>query len=338
MNDSFQIIPFEAKDGFPLNLWRYENSSRTRGPVLLVHGAGVRANIFNAPTEKNIIHALAEDGYDVWLENWRASIDLEPNEWDLDIVAENDHPAAVEKILAETGKKELKAIIHCQGSTSFMISVAKGLVPQVTTIVSNAVSLHPVVPKWSVFKLRFLVPVVNALFDYLNPQWGLEAPSLKTKFLRKVVKWTHPEDDTMVGKFVSFTYGSGFPALWLLENLNEETKQWIQHEFAEVPLSFFKHIRDCVNIGVLRPNDRKTSKTYLDGNFKPKARIALFGGRQNLCFLPDSQQNTFEYLERVDPGVHKLYILENYSHLDVFFGKNSHRDVFPLMLAELNKS
>jgi hypothetical protein len=91
-------------------------------------------------------------------------------------------------------------------------------------------------------------------------------------------------------------------------------------------------------MGVLKPNKKTSGETYLDGNFKPKARITLFGGRQNLCFLPESQQNTFEYLERVDPGVHKLYILENYSHLDVFFGKNSHRDVFPLMLAELNKS
>lgn len=338
MIERFDIIDFHARDGFPLNLWRSTGSSRAKGPVLLVHGAGVRANIFNAPTEKNIIQALAEEGYDVWLENWRASIDLSPNEWDLDIVAENDHPAAVEKILEITGEKELKAIVHCQGSTSFMISVAKGLVPQVTTIVSNAVSYHPVVPKWSIFKLRFLVPVVGAVFDYLNPQWGLEAPDLKTKFLRKVVKWTHPENDTLVGKFVSFTYGSGFPALWLLQNLNEETKLWIQKEFAEVPLSFFKHIKGCVNEGVLKPNNKRNHKTYLDGNFKPQARIALFAGRENLCFLPDSQQNTFGYLEKVDPGVHSLYILENYSHLDIFFGKNSHRDVFPLMLKELDKT
>lgn len=339
MMDKFEIIDFNALDGFPLNLWHFKsNTTPTKGPVLLVHGAGVRANIFNAPTDKNIIQCLAEDGYDVWLENWRASIDLEPNEWDLDVVAKNDHPAAVKKIVELTGYKEIKAIIHCQGSTSFMISVSLGLVPEVKTIISNAVSLHPVVPKWSVFKLKFLVPIVDALFDYLNPQWGKEAPNFKTKMLRKLVKVTHPEDDTMVGKFVSFTYGSGFPALWLLKNLNEETKEWIQHEFAEVPLSFFKHIRTCINKGVLVPNNKRNGTSYAPQEFKTDARIALFGGIKNLCFLPESQQNTFEYLERLEPGIHRLYLLEEYSHLDVFFGKNSHIDVFPLMIAELNKT
>lgn len=339
MKDKFDIIDFKALDGFPLNLWHFKSETPpSKGPVLLVHGAGVRANIFNAPTEKNIIQVLSEDGYDVWLENWRASIDLEPNEWDLDIVARNDHPAAVKKIVELTGYQEIKAIIHCQGSTSFMISVSLGLVPQVKTIISNAVSLHPVVPKWSIFKLKFLVPIVKTMFDYINPQWGLEAPNFKTKMLKKLVKVTHPEKDTMVGKFVSFTYGSGFPALWLLKNLNKETMEWIQYEFAEVPLSFFKHIRSCINNGVLVPKNKNKSISYAPDDFKTDARIVLFSGVKNLCFLPESQKNTFEYLERLDPGVHRLYLLEEYSHLDVFFGKNSHIDVFPLMVDELNKS
>lgn len=337
MEDQFDIVEFKALDGFRCNLWHYKKSGDSKGPVLLVHGAGVRANIFNAPTDTNIIQALAEAGYDVWLENWRASIDLQPNEWNLDIVAENDHPAAVRKIVEMTGKKEIKAIIHCQGSTSFMISYVKGLLPEVKTIISNAVSLHPVVPNFSIFKINFLVPIVSLMFDYLNPQWGLEAPDFKTKMLRKLVKVTHPENDTMVGKFVSFTYGSGFPALWLLENLNEETKNWIQQEFANVPLTFFKHIQKCIRKGVLIPINGQNGQSYAPENFRPEARIVLFGGMKNLCFLPDSQQHTFEYLERVDPGVHQLYLLENYSHLDVFFGKNSHKDVFPLMISELNK-
>ena len=40
----------------------------------------------------------------------------------------------------------MKAVIHCQGSTSFTMSAVAGLVPEVKTIVTNAVSLHPVVP------------------------------------------------------------------------------------------------------------------------------------------------------------------------------------------------
>ena len=46
--------------------------------ILLVHGAGVRANIFQAPVRTTLVDLLVEHGFDVWLENWRASIDLAP--------------------------------------------------------------------------------------------------------------------------------------------------------------------------------------------------------------------------------------------------------------------
>ena len=57
--------------------------------------------------------------------------------------------------MRETGATDVKAIIHCQGSTSFMMSAIAGLVPQVKTIVSNAVSLHTVVPKDGEGKLKY---------------------------------------------------------------------------------------------------------------------------------------------------------------------------------------
>src|SRR4051794_4353949 len=46
------VISFRARDGFDCNLVHVE-SDRTpdRGPILLVHGAGVRSNIFCPPTE-----------------------------------------------------------------------------------------------------------------------------------------------------------------------------------------------------------------------------------------------------------------------------------------------
>lgn len=335
MKSRFDTIEFDALDGFKCNLKHFISSNPTKGPVLLVHGAGVSSNIFNPPRETNIIHMLADAGYDVWLENWRGSIALEPNEWDLDLVAKNDHPVAVQKVAELTGSEEVKAIIHCQGSTSFMISAALGLLPEVKLIISNAVSLHPVVPRFSAFKLNMLLPVVGKFFDYLNPQWGLKAPDLKSKLIKKLVKATHWEGDTTVGKMVSFTYGSGFPALWELENLDEKTMDWIQYEFAHVPVSFFKHIRSCIREGVLVPSGNHDMQ-YDVKPFKTDARIVLFGGIKNKCFLPKSQERTFEYLEKLKPGFHKLYLMDEYSHLDIFFGKNAHKDVFPLMIKELD--
>lgn len=332
---AFDIIPFQSYDGFACNLWRLKhNGSKHRGPVMLVHGAGVRANIFNPPNEVNLLDMLAGAGYDVFLENWRASTEFQANPWDLDVVATNDHPAAIRKVCEMSGADKCKAIIHCQGSTSFMISAVLGLVPQVTTIVTNAVSLHPVVPLWSRFKLDAILDLTGFITDYLNPRWGDEAPDFKAKVFRALVLGTHFEKDTRVGKFVSFTYGAGFPALWELENLSNETKEWIRHEFGPVPIRFFRHIRKGVHNRALVSVDG--SKDYANTKPLTEARFIFFAGRLNKCFKSDSQVNSFEYFNKLKPGFHKLHVFDTYSHLDIFLGKNAHNDIFPVMIEELN--
>ncbi len=338
--EKFEIIPFEALDGFMLNFWRYKPEKITKGPILLIHGAGVRANLFNPPNKTNLIEMLAAEGYDVWLENWRSSLEFAENDWDLDQVAKNDHPAAVQKICKETGATEFPAIIHCQGSTSFMISACLGLVPQVNTIISNAVSLHPIVSAFSNFKLKYFVPVVEILTDYLNPNWGKNAPNLKAKLFKLFVKIFHWENDTNVGKFVSFTYGSGWPALWELNNLSPETKSWIQDEFGFLPMRFFRNIKDSIDKRALSPflpNSKNVKKieTYADKPPKTDARIVFFAGKLNKCFSYESQISSYKFFKKLHPGKHGFYLLANYSHLDVFFGKNAHIDIFPIMLKEL---
>ena len=245
-----RLVPFRAGDGLDLNLVHVRGErDATRGPVILVHGAGVRANLFNAPVPTTVVDALLERGYDVWLENWRASIDVPANEWTLDQAAVHDHPAAVRKVVEETGAEKVKAIIHCQGSTSFMMSALAGLVPEVETIVANAVSLHTVIPPVSRFKIRRVLPLVRPFFRYLDPQWGNEAPDLRAKAMVGFVKLTHHECDNDVCRLASFTYGTGLPTLWRHENLNDETHEWIKGEFAAVPLTFFKQMARCVRAG-----------------------------------------------------------------------------------------
>jgi len=118
-----RVVPYTAGDGLALNLINVRGAAEpTRGPVVLVHGAGVRANIFRAPVRQTLVDALVEHGYDVWLTNWRASIDFAPNRWTLDQAARYDHPAAVAKVVEDTGADAVKAVIHCQGSTSFTMS------------------------------------------------------------------------------------------------------------------------------------------------------------------------------------------------------------------------
>jgi hypothetical protein len=97
-------VPFTAGDGHPCGLVHVRGETPSRkGPVLLVHGAGVRANIFRPPVPRTLVDTLVDAGYDVWLENWRASIESPPNRWTLDQAAVHDHPVAVRRVLEETG-------------------------------------------------------------------------------------------------------------------------------------------------------------------------------------------------------------------------------------------
>ncbi|HTJ15095.1 MAG TPA: hypothetical protein VL547_23825 [Dinghuibacter sp.] len=330
----FEEHLFTALDGFPCSLWRLKKEVLSpEGPVLLVHGAGVSANIFNPPSRLNVVDALAAAGFDVWLENWRGSIACAPNQWDLDQAAINDHPIAVREVCRIAGTTELQAVIHCQGSTSFMISALKGLTPQVRTIVSNAVSLHPVVPWFSEVKLQAALPLIKTLSAYLNPHWGDDPDDRFARWLKVWVDLTHWERDTEVGKFVSFTYGTGHPALWELDNLSPAVMDWIREEFGKVPVSFFEHIRRCVAAGQLVSADG--SIRYADQAPKTTARFVFLTGKKNKCFLHESQEKSFDYFNLRKPGYHRLYEYDRYSHLDIFLGEDASRDIFPDIIREL---
>ncbi|MGH9133598.1 MAG: lipase family alpha/beta hydrolase [Ilumatobacteraceae bacterium] len=332
------VIPVTADDGTALNLHHVTGERpASRGPVVLVHGAGVRADIFRPPGQPTLVDMLVDDGWDVWLENWRASIDLEPNRWNLDQAAVYDHPALIRAVLAETGADTVKAVVHCQGSTSFAMSAAAGLLPEVTTIVSNAVSLHPRVPGISVVKGYTFTPIVERLTPYLSPRWGLDAPDLLAKVVVGLVRVTHRECDNIVCRMVSFTYGTGFPCLWSHENLTDEIHDWISGEFAEVPLAFFAQMTDSIRRGhmISVSGLPQLPRSFASGPPQTDARFVLFAGRDNRCFLPDSQEATFEFLDGHRRGYHALHVVPGYGHLDMFFGERAHVDVFPQILEEL---
>ncbi len=336
-----RTVPFVARDGFRCRLVNVRPEAPPgRGPVLLVHGAGVSSNVFRAPVETTLVDYLVERGYDVWLEDWRASILLEANTWNLDQAAVEDHPAAVETVLRETGADTLKAVIHCQGSCSFMMAAVAGLLPQVTTVVSNAVSLHPVVPRFSQLKNRLFVPLADRLMVYMDPSWGFRAPALIPRTLALATWLAHRECGSMTCRMVSFTYGSGRPALWRHENLNAETHgRWLDDNFGRVPLSFFAQMHSCVEAGHLLPvaGYRELPESLVAQAPQTDSRFAFFAGELNQCFLPASQVRTFEFFDRHQPGRHALHVLPGYSHLDLFMGERAAQDVFPLMLAELEK-
>jgi len=82
--------------------------------------------------------------------------------------------------------------------------------------------------------------------------------------------------------------------------------------------------------------------TQLPSNFtaqqpKTDARFVFLAGEKNICFLPEGQRRSFEFVQQFRKNYHSLHTFPEYGHLDVFMGQNAANDTFPVILGELNK-
>ena len=318
----------------------------TRGPVLLIAGSSVGASIFRpAGVRQTIVQRLIHEGYDVWVENWRGSLGNTPVEYSLDEAAVLDHPRAVAHVARETGSPEVKALVHCLGSSGFMLALAGGLLHtedfKVSHVVSNSVSLHPVLPHAAERKLRAIVPLFNRVIPYLDPQWardrepmtdepvtapdgpGVTARGPLADLMVEWVRLTHHECEDDVCNFGQFMYGSGASTLYEERRLTRETREWMRDQLAWAPIRVYRQIGRSLLAGHLVPM-REWGRALPDDLFEAgpaahmDARVTFITGSENRCFSPLSQRRTHEWLSAFQPGRHSFEPIDGFGHLDVW--------------------
>lgn len=334
-----EIVPYTSPDGYRGQLVRVRRADRepTLGPVYLAAGSSVRTNVFRAPISENIVERLAREGYDVWLNEWRASIEAPMSTWCLDEGALYDHPEGVQTVVRETGAQTVKALVHCQGSSSFFMGLVSGVLPQVDTVVCNAMSLHPVVSWPSRVKLAALTPLMGLVTDYVDVGWGVNQTNLLSRAVRQYVRLTHRECDNEVCRISSFFYGHGPSTMWDHAKLSPQTHDWLTDEFGWIPVRFFQQMRRSVLRGQLvwdQPREGVPADLCAQAP-QTDARITFLQGTANRCFAPASQQRSYEWFERWQPGRHRLRPLRGYGHFDCWMGEDAPQDVFPVVLDAL---
>jgi hypothetical protein len=361
------IVEFTVPDlDFPLNLHRLRRlgddglpEEPSLGPVLLVPGSGVRAEMFyGQPVGLSCAEYLLELGYDVWVETWRASIDLPPNDYTLDHAAIHDHPLAVAKILSvceaeraaagDAGEAPvaLKAVVHCQGSISFMMAAVAGWIdPRVTHIVSSAVSLFIDVTESTWIKQRLAMPVVATFFTGLDAQWGIRPTTPAAGLFAAGAKLMERPCGNPTCQVANFMYGSGWDVLfrhrddnddpWVLDAVHE----WSGREVGYTPLSLIAQVAESSRHGYIVPSPAPppgTPPAYLARPPATRAQITFIAGDHNNMFRWQGQHRAARFFdEALGPGQADFVALPGFGHLDTFWGRDAPAVTFPVIAAGL---
>jgi cholesterol oxidase len=329
-----ELYPFRTADGVDLLLTRYRGGDK--GPVVLSHGLGVSSKIFTIDTiETNLLEFLFAHGYDVWLLDFRASIDLPASrtQFSADDVALEDYPAAVDEVRRVTGADSVQMVAHCFGSTTFVMAMLAGL-QGVRSAVCSQIGPHVVAPRLTRLKSGLHVP---ELLDAL----GVE--SLTTDATTHE-RWWERLYDRALGVYpmqaeehcrsavchrITFMYS----LLYEHDQLNTATHDALHELFGIANMRSFDHLALMVREGkVVRFDGDDAYLPHLDRMAIP---VTFVHGAENACFLPESTERTVEALRKANGDLYHRYLIPGYGHIDCIFGARASRDVDPLILRQL---
>jgi len=336
-----EIHLFKTSDGKILRLTRYRGGDK--GPLVLSHGLGVSSLIYAIDTiETNLLEFLVAAGYDCWLLDYRASVDLPTARelWTADDVATKDYPAALAKVRAITGSATVQMVVHCFGATTFCMAMLAGL-EGVRSAVISQIATDYVVPWFPQRMLAYLrtpdlfdlmgIDVVDARATTADGRleraldWALQ-------FIVPVPRSERTHDAT--SNRITALYGR----LYQLDQLNNATvESGLAEMFGEANIDAFKQLALFARSGHVLDSDG--NDVYLPHLDRLALPITFIHGAKNACFKPESTARTLSRLSQANGRqLYERHVIPGYGHIDCIFGKNAATDVYPLIVAHLDKT
>jgi lysosomal acid lipase/cholesteryl ester hydrolase len=334
-------------DGLGLSMLRFSRGG-TGDAVLLVHGLTTSTDMFVMPEHRNLVSYLLDEGYDVWCLDFRMSnrhsYNLTYHRYTLDDCALFDFPPAVAEMRRHIGDRPLHVIAHCLGSASFTMSLFAGAVDGITSLIANSVALTPRVPSWSRVKLA-VAPRATELagMQYMNPRWSEDPWLTPGKLFSRAVSLLHRECDVPACHMLSMMWGTGWPALYNHDNLDERTHRRAGDLYGPTSMHYYRHMRRMVRAGntavKYRPNN--PAHDALPDNYLDRARdvttpVLFMTGADNRVFT-DSNLECHRRLTELGCTQHECLVVPRYGHQDVFMGRNAATDVFPHLVGFIRR-
>lgn len=333
-----EVHPFVTEDGVNLRLTRYKGG--TKGPVICSHGLGVASSIFSTDLiDTNLLEYLYAHEYDVWLLDYRASIEqpVSKTQFSGDEIAKYDYPAAVETVKNITGAPDVQFVVHCFGSTTWTMSMLAGL-QGVRSAVCSQVSTHIVAPTLTKVKSGLHLPgVLDKLgVDSLTAYVDSESNWVNKLYDKLLKAYPLPYDEwcnSPVCHRVSFLYS----LLYEHDQLNQELHDNLHELFGVANIKSMEHLAEMVRKGHIVNFEGKD--VYLPHAERMAIPIRFISGADNDCFLPESTEETYKFL--CNANGEELYsrkVIPGYGHIDCIFGENAVEDVYPVILEHLEQT
>ncbi|KIG19471.1 Choline dehydrogenase [Enhygromyxa salina] len=331
-----EVHYFFTSDEVQLCLTRYRGGGK--GPVILAHGLGVSSRIFTVDTiDTNLVEYLYAHGYDVWLLDYRASIELAASaqQASADVMAQIDFPQAVAKVQRVTGAPSVQMVVHCFGSTVFFMSMLSGALTGVRAAVASQTAAH--IEAAGLVRLKSGLHLPKAL-DALGVQ------SL-TAYTDSDARWFEKLYDKALELYplqaeercasatchrITFMYS----LLYEHDQLNVATHETLHELFGVASVSAFEQLASMVR--ARRIVDAEGRDVYFEHPENLAIPLRIIHGAENACYLPTGTKKTVAWLrEHNNPDLYSHVVIPDFGHIDCIFGERAVTEVYPSILAHL---
>jgi cholesterol oxidase len=274
----------------------------------------------------------------VWLLDFRASIDLPASRAAAtgDDVATKDYPTAVNEVRRLTGATDVQMVVHCWGSTTFVMAMLAGL-QGVRSAVCSQIATHIRTPVATRIKTGLHLPTVlqaigvSSLTAYADNHQGL----LERVYDGALNLYT-PDADNRCSSATCHRITFMYAPLYQHPQLNDATHSALHEMFGVANMQSFVHLERLTNKGQLV--NFAGDDVYMPHLDRLALPICFIHGAKNECFLPESTELTVDALRRANGDRYERHLIDGYGHIDCIYGKDAARDVYPIMSDFLDRT
>jgi hypothetical protein len=234
-------------------------------------------------------------------------------------------------------------MVHCAGASTFFMTLAAGLAPDVRCVVCSQIALHYKVPPATETKCLLHLDTVlsSAGLDELSSTDDPVHPVYQQLFT-DFVNLIHHECTSAVCHRITFLFGH----LYRHDKLNAATHDRLSEQFGKCNITAFRHLAQIIRNGSAIKYDygrdenlRRYSSDKPPSYLRPehlRIPITFVSGELNRTYLPVSTEETFNWLRGAnDPNLYTRHVVPAYGHIDNFMGYRANVDAYPLFLEQL---